>query len=139
MPRSSPPQTHNAHGNAEQVWIYNRSRENCPALPARNCTSFWCKLRGLTFRRSIPERWGLLMVYGQDNRVDTAIHMMFVWFDLAVVWINSAGRVVDVKLAKAWRPFYAPKAPARYVLEMAAGHLHEFSIGDQVSIETTSA
>jgi len=79
------------------------------------------------------------MVYARDTRVDTAIHMMVVFFDLAVVWINAAGEVVDVKLAKAWRPFYAPQKPARYVLEMAAGHIHDFSVGDRVSIETQPA
>ncbi len=123
----------------EQVWIHNRSRAGSHPLPARNCVSFLCRLRGLTFRRAMPDNWGLLLAYGRDNRLDTAIHMMFVWFDLAVVWINTAGQVVDVQLARAWRPFYAPRRPARYVLELAAGHLNDFSIGDQVSIETTSA
>lgn len=126
-------------GTSNQAWVHNHSRSQSGgsfALPVKYCTSFLCKLRGLTFRRTIPNNWGLLMVYTHDNRVDTAIHMMFVYFDLAVVWINAAGEVVDVKLAKAWRPFYAPQKPARYVLEMAAGHLNDFSVGDRVSIET---
>jgi uncharacterized membrane protein (UPF0127 family) len=118
-----------------QVAIINRTQPQSEPLPARFCDSFLCRLRGLMFRRSIPTGWGLLLVERRDSRLDTAIHMFFVPFDLAVVWINTAGRVVDVKLARSWRPFYAPRLPARYTLEMAAGHLHDFAIGDEIVIQ----
>jgi uncharacterized membrane protein (UPF0127 family) len=60
--------------------------------------------------------------------------MMFMNFDLAVVWINARSEVVDVKLARAWKPAYVPQKPARYVLEMHTSRLAEFQIGDQVQI-----
>jgi uncharacterized membrane protein (UPF0127 family) len=63
--------------------------------------------------------------------------MMGVWMDLAVAWINSAGEVVDVRLAKRWRPAYLPQRPARFVLEMAAAHLDDFHIGDKVRFDET--
>ena len=84
----------------------------------------------------MPSGQGLLLVQGRDSRLDTSIHMLFVWMDLAVVWINSAGEVVDVRLARSWRPAYLPGRPARYVLELAAVHLNDFEIGDQLSFET---
>ncbi len=119
----------------QQVRIVNLSRPQSEPLPARFCDSFWCRLRGLMFRRSIPPHWGLLLVERQDSRMQTAIHMFFVFFDLAVVWINQAGEVVDIQRARAWRPFYAPRQPARYTLEMAAGRLGDYAIGDQIAIE----
>lgn len=119
----------------EQVKIINRSRGRS-AILARYCTSFSCRLRGLMFRKSIPDHWGLLMVYPRDSRMDTAIHMLFMGFDLAVVWINNAGEVVDVRLARRWRPFYQAQKAARYVLEMSTGHLDDFKVGDLVSFET---
>jgi uncharacterized membrane protein (UPF0127 family) len=61
--------------------------------------------------------------------------MLFVWMDLAVVWINSYNEVVDVKLARPWRPAYLPGKPARFVLELAAGHLQDFQVGDRLTIE----
>ncbi len=61
--------------------------------------------------------------------------MLFVFTDLAVAWIDSAGVVVDTCLAKRWRPFYAPRRPARYVLEMNPGRFEDFHPGDRVAIE----
>ena len=73
-----------------------------------------------------------------QNRSDSAIHMFFVWTDLAVVWIDDGFQVVDVQLARSWRPFYIPRSPARYVLELAPERLFEFQIGDQLSFEETN-
>jgi uncharacterized membrane protein (UPF0127 family) len=118
-----------------QVIIRNLSQPLSRPLIARYCVSFSCRLRGLTFQRALPEDWGLLLVQERDSRLDAAIHMLFVWMDLAVVWINSAGKVVDVCLARRWRPAYVPKSPARYVLETDPARLPEFNVGDEIRFE----
>ena len=119
----------------EQVLIYNLTRPKIHPIQASYCSSFICRLRGLTFRRNLPSRGGLLLVQNRDSRVDSSIHMLFVWIDLAVVWINNAQQVVDVRLARRWRPAYLPARPARYVLELSSDHLDDFSIGDQLRFE----
>ena len=43
--------------------------------------------------------------------------------------------VVDVCLARRWRPFYLPKGPAQYVLEVSPERLDEFQIGDRLRFE----
>jgi uncharacterized membrane protein (UPF0127 family) len=58
--------------------------------------------------------------------------MLFVGFDLGVVWVNNAGEVVDTVLAKSWRPSYAPQAPARYVLEAHPALLDQVRVGDRI-------
>jgi uncharacterized membrane protein (UPF0127 family) len=58
--------------------------------------------------------------------------MLFVFMDLAVIWINSEYRVVDSVLARSWRPVYAPHQPAKYILEIPPDRLDEFKIGDRV-------
>jgi uncharacterized membrane protein (UPF0127 family) len=58
--------------------------------------------------------------------------MLFVWMDLAVIWINQAYQVVDARLARRWRPVYVPGDPARFVLEIAAERIADFQIGDRV-------
>ena len=77
----------------------------------------------------------MLLVQSRDSRLDASIHMLNVWTDLAVIWINNQGIVVDLCTARAWYPFYMPKQPARYILEMAPTRLSEFAIGDIVSFE----
>ena len=118
-----------------QVRITNTSQPHSHPIRARYCASFWCQLRGLMFRRAMPPGEGLLLVQRRDSRLDASIHMLFMWIDLAVVWINSNEQVVDVRLARRWRLAYLPARPARYVLEMPAEHLRDFKIGDRVSIE----
>ncbi len=115
--------------------IRNLSRSDTPLIQARYCASFGCQLRGLLFRRSLAENEGLLLVQSRPSRINAAIHMLGMAFDLAVVWIDDAQRVVDVRRARRWRPFYFPRRPARYVLETGVQHLQHFSPGDELSIE----
>jgi len=101
-------------------------------LTVNYCDSFLCRLRGLMFRASLPMQEGLLLVEARDSRIDTAIHMLFVFMDLAVIWINSDHVVVDTVLARRWRPAYVPRKPARYILEIRPERLGEFKAGDRV-------
>ena len=78
---------------------------------------------------------GLLLVGTRDSRVESSIHMLFVSFDLSVVWINSAMQVVDKVLAKSWRPAYFSRQPARYVLEIHPACWGNFEIGDTVEFK----
>ncbi|MBN2386011.1 MAG: DUF192 domain-containing protein [Anaerolineales bacterium] len=96
------------------------------------CDSFACQLRGLMFRRRLDPREGLLFVYPRPSRIDTAIHMLFVFTDLAVFWIDSDNLVVDKVLARAWHLAYAPKRPARYILEVHPDRLGDLQIGEKV-------
>ena len=117
------------------VKIHNLSQPKSQSLVAGYCDSFLCRLRGLTFRRSLPDNWGLLLVQSRDSRLDSSIHMLAMWIDLAIVWITEAGEVVDVRLARRWRLAYFPRRPARYILEMAVPHIDDFHIGDKVRFE----
>jgi uncharacterized membrane protein (UPF0127 family) len=119
------------------VTIHNLTNPKPQPVVAGYCSSFLCRLRGLMFRRSLPENWGLLLVQSRDSRLDSSIHMLAMWIDLAAIWITDSGEVVDVRLARRWRPAYFPRRPARYVLEMAVSHLEDFHIGDKVRFEET--
>jgi uncharacterized membrane protein (UPF0127 family) len=120
---------------SHEINISNLSRPLAHTIRARYCDSFLCRLRGLTFRRSLPARTGLLLVESRDNRLDASIHMLFMWMDLAVIWIDSSLRVVDVKLARRWKLAYLPQAPARYVLELPVDCQPNFVIGDILKFE----
>jgi uncharacterized membrane protein (UPF0127 family) len=99
------------------------------------CASFFCRLRGLTFRRSLGSGDGLLLVQGRESRLDASIHMIGVFIDLGVIWLNQDNVVVDARLARRWRWIYLPKSPAQYVLEVSVERLDEFRIGDRLRFE----
>lgn len=94
------------------------------------CASFACHLKGLMFRKSLPADEGLLFVNGRESITNSSIHMLFMRFNIGVVWLDKDGRVVDAKLAKVWRPAYAPKSAAQYYLEANPDILERVSIGD---------
>jgi uncharacterized membrane protein (UPF0127 family) len=97
------------------------------------CNTFATKLRGFTFRRTWKTGDGLVLVENSDSRVSTAIHMLFVFFDLGVLWVNDAGQVVDKAIARPWRLSYVPQAPARYVIEAHPDIVEQVSIGDAIT------
>lgn len=98
----------------------------------RVCASFACRLRGLMFSRQLRSDQGLLLVGSRDSRIDASIHMLFVPFDLAVVWISSAMDVVDKTLARRWHPVYVPARPARFILEVHPDLLSAYDVGEKV-------
>jgi uncharacterized membrane protein (UPF0127 family) len=99
------------------------------------CESFLCRLRGLMFHSRLAADEGLLLVMGRDSRLDTAIHMLFVPFDLAVFWINSNMEVVDKIIAKSWRPAYFPAEAARYTLEVHPDRFNDYEVGHRVAFQ----
>lgn len=118
---------------AEKIVILSNPNNLLPSpIRARWCVSFFSRLRGFMFRRELARDEGLVLVEGRESRMDTSIHMFFVWTDLAVIWLNAEREIVDTVLARAWRPFYAPAKPAQYTIEVHPERLNEFTIGDKV-------
>jgi uncharacterized membrane protein (UPF0127 family) len=115
-----------------QVLLQNQSKPGQAPITTRYCDSFLCRFRGLMLARSIAPREGLLMVQPSATRTDAAIHMLFMNFDIAVVWADDDLRVVDLCLARRWRPAYVPAAAARYVIELHPDRLGDFTPGDQL-------
>lgn len=87
------------------------------------------------FKSRLGEHEGILIDEVQDSRMNTSIHMFFMRMEIAVVWINSRNNVIDVQLARPWRPLYLPSASARYVLETHPARLGDFNPGDVVQIK----
>ena len=111
----------------------NRTLDNPPRI--KFCDTFLTQLRGFTFHPRLTLDEGLLLVGTRDSRLDSAIHMLFVSFDLAVFWIDSNMKVVDKVLAKSWRLAYFSNEPARYVLEIHPERWGDYEIGDTVEFQ----
>ena len=119
----------------KQIVVEN-THKKIDSLPRiKYCDTFLTQLRGFTFRPSLSRNEGLLLVGKRDSRIDSSIHMLFVSFDLAVIWISSDLKVVDKVIAKSWRPAYFSKVPARYVLEIHPDRWGDYEIGDTVQLQ----
>src|SRR5579859_4390747 len=96
---------------------------------------FWGHFSGLMLRRHLPDDEGLLFVYGRESKIDTAIHMLFMFFSIATVWMDKNGLVVDKVLAKPWRLSYVPRHPAQYFIEARPSLLDRVEIGDPLRFD----
>jgi uncharacterized membrane protein (UPF0127 family) len=101
-------------------------------IQVKFCESFLSRLKGLMFSKQIPLDQGIILVENKESKVNTSIHMMFMNFNLAVLWLDKELVVVDKVLAKRWVPIYMPKFRAKYVVELHSNQFSNFSIGDQL-------
>ena len=114
----------------KSVNIVDRRTDQVILRSARWCSSRLCRLRGLQFRRRLNPGEALILVKEKDSIANSSIHMFFVFFPIAAIWINQIGKVTSAQLAKPWRPYYASPEPASYVIETAPELLEIISVGD---------
>ncbi|MDR7574501.1 MAG: DUF192 domain-containing protein [Armatimonadota bacterium] len=98
-----------------EVLLYDETGEALGRF--RLCASRWSRLRGLMFRRRLLDD-GLFFVFPPSRKAPWAvgIHMFFVFFPIAAIWLDEEGRIVHAVEARPFR-VYAPPAPARYLVE----------------------
>ena len=87
--------------------------------------TWWLRFKGLQFRKPLPDGHAILL------RPCSSIHTLWMRFSIDVVFVDEAGRVVQVDRAvRPWRTVIS-KTRSAAVLEMTAGALSEgLSVGD---------
>lgn len=98
------------------------------------CDFFWSKFIGLMFSKELKLDHGIILVEDSETRMNTSIHMMFMNYDLTILWLDKELVIVDKVLARKWVPFYFPKKPAQFVVELHRSKFSEFSLGDKLII-----
>ena len=116
---------------SQWVEVHRIEETGRPLVRARWCSSFSCRLRGLTFRRKLNPGEGLLLVDRSESRLNASIHMWMVFFPIGVIWLDSDQCVVDAKVAKSWR-VYLPAGPAQYILEGEPSIVNGIEVGDHL-------
>ena len=96
------------------------------------CRLFFSKFKGLMFQPGLDEQEGIALVADSSGIVNSSIHMFFMNFDIAVIWLDSSLLVVDKTIAKKWHPYYAPKNPALYTIELHPLKINDFNKNDQL-------
>lgn len=98
------------------------------------CNTFYTRLAGFMFRTKSDANYGLLFDEGSESKINSAIHMFFMNFNLTILWLDSEFFIVDKAYAKKWHPFYMPAKPARYVLEIHESKFNDFFVGDKLEL-----
>lgn len=118
------------HNN--NVQVINKETREILIESARWCASRICRLIGFQFRRRLNPGEALILAKDKDSIGSSSIHMFFVFFPIAAIWINSNGKITSAQLAKPWRPYYASPEPACYVLETSPDFLEKISVGENL-------
>jgi uncharacterized membrane protein (UPF0127 family) len=114
--------------------IINDSTGETLALRVTRCDTFGKRGRGLMFRRALAPDEAYLFVESRESVSLTSIHMLFVFFSIGVIWLDAGWRVVDRKLARPFRPYYAPARPSQYFIECAPALLDRVHVGDHLRL-----
>lgn len=98
------------------------------------------RAQGLMYRNELRAGTGMLFVFPHDGTFSFWMKNTIIALDM--IWIDATGRVVDIEhdvppCEVEDCPSYGPDAPARYVLEVAAGvaRQHALAAGQRVSID----
>lgn len=99
------------------------------------CNSFFTKFMGLMFRKDIGKDQGLIFLLDSPSKINAAIHMFFMNFDIAVFWLDDENNIIDKTIAKKWRTYYAPKTPAVKIIETHKNNIDLYEIGETLTFE----
>ncbi len=103
-----------------------------PPVHVKYCDTFWRKFLGLMFAKGLQPDEGIILVDNTESKLNASIHMFFMNYDITVLWLDKDLIIVDKTLAKRWRPYYAPKAAAQYVVELHVSRISDFSVGEKL-------
>ena len=95
--------------------------------------SFRERSLGLMFRREIDPEEAMVFCLPRSGIREAGVHMLFVPFPLALVWLDEGCRVVDRVLARPWQMGYRPTAPSRYFVEAHSSRLNLVQEGDRLT------
>lgn len=97
--------------------------------------NFRNRFSGLMFKKNIEINQAGLFINKKENIIDSAIHMLFMNFDIAVFWIDKSNIIVDKKIAKKWGLIYYPKRKSLKILEANIYLYDKLNIGEKIIIE----
>ena len=97
--------------------LVNQTTGDILARQVTRCDTFGRRLRGLMFRRRLRPKEVYLFVFHAGSVVSASVHTLFVFYPISLVWLDAQQRVVDLRLAKPFRPYYAPRQAAQYLIE----------------------
>lgn len=93
------------------------------------------RMKGLMFEDEKKFDYGLVMVMSKESRLESSIHMMFVFFPIEVLFLNQNKIIVDKVTLNPFHLNHTPKKAAKYVIELPKGTTKSAKLGDKVTWE----
>lgn len=84
------------------------------SFDARVADGIW---RGIGLMFSRPER-AKILIFPFEKPTRMAIHSLFVFFPFIAVWLDSDGKVMEIKRVKPFSGYICPKSPYISLVEI---------------------
>ena len=109
--------------------IANKTKNTIISEKEAICGSFLCKAVGLMFS---PCPKTLFFMFSKEQKL--GLHMLFVFFPIDLIFLDSMFGVVELKEKFLPFAFYNSKQKAKYVIELPAGSIKKSrtAVGDTV-------
>ncbi|MCX6799460.1 MAG: DUF192 domain-containing protein [Candidatus Diapherotrites archaeon] len=93
----------------------------------------WLRLKGLMFEDQRRFDYALVFTLPRQSIANATIHMLFVFFPIDVVYLDNEKKVVDiVRKLQPFSPYYAPRRPAKFFVELPVGKSLGVKLGDRL-------
>jgi uncharacterized protein len=113
--------------------LYNKTSKKTIMNKIKIAKTFYSKFKGLMFESKKKFDYALVFEFTQKGTTINAIHMLFVFFSIDAVFLNENKKVIEIKKnLKPWTLFYAPKKPAKYLIELPEGKSNEIKLNDEI-------
>ncbi len=107
--------------------IYNATKKKKIIGNVKFCESIFSKMLGAMFQKKIDKAY--IFPLGEELLYGASIHMMFVFTNMSVFWLNDEKVVVDKAFARPWR-MYNPKERASWIIELPEIKYNDIDVGD---------
>lgn len=99
-------------------------------------TSIFDISKGLMFAKKDKIEKGVCLVIQKkrDSRFKSSVTMIFCFYSMNILFVNSKFEIVDCINLKPWRLSYTPKSSAKYIIESSENKFKNMKIGDKVEI-----
>jgi len=111
--------------------LVNKTKNKTVMDNVRVAGNFLSQAKGLMFEDRKKFNYALVFPQPFETTHGTSVHMLFVFFPIDIVFLDSNKKVVDVRRnVPSFLPYLAPKKPAKYFIEMPAGKASEIDEGN---------
>jgi len=115
--------------------LFNNSKKKQVISKVNYADSIVLQAKGLMFERKSKFDYALVFPFKHETVIGASIHMLFVFFPIAAVYLNAKMVVVDIAFLKPFALNYSPKKPAKYLIEMPVSNGKKISIGDKLVLK----
>jgi len=98
--------------------------------------SFLSRAKGLMFasKKKIKKGICLALPVKQDTRFKASVTMLFCFYPLEILFVNSAFQIVEKTILRPWKINYTPINACKYIIEGEVGIFAKLAIGHHVNI-----